>query len=125
MPTVSNQSLTTGAAATRFKGVGLGGQQQQQQQLQSVPFTAPESLEATTVVPVRPSFDTEENVIHHLRLRIETDLSSRPWPRKRKKKYLIHSTSLWSPSHGLQWLNLIRRRLRGVLARLWRKESVP
>lgn len=63
VPTVSNQSLTTGTAATRFKGVGLGGQQQQQQQLQSVPFTAPESLEATTVVPVRPSFDTEENTL--------------------------------------------------------------
>ncbi|OXB37705.1 protein-serine/threonine kinase [Cryptococcus neoformans] len=61
MPTVSNQSLTTGAAATRFKGVGLGGQQhQQQQQLRSAPFTAPGSLEAITVVPARPSFETEE-----------------------------------------------------------------
>ncbi|KIR33185.1 STE/STE20/PAKA protein kinase [Cryptococcus deuterogattii 99/473] len=50
LPSVSNQYLTTGAAATRFEGVGLGGQQQQQQQrLRSAPFAATGSL-VTTVV---------------------------------------------------------------------------
>ncbi|XAO24779.1 hypothetical protein I312_103585 [Cryptococcus bacillisporus CA1280] len=64
VPIVSNQFLTTGAAATRFEGVGLGGQQQQQQQqrLRSAPFTATGSL-ATTVVPGQRSFDTETKTL--------------------------------------------------------------
>nr|AAV28796.1 STE20p [Cryptococcus gattii] len=64
LPSVSNQFLTTGAAATRFEGVGLGGQQQQQQQqrLRSAPFTATGSL-ATTVASGQRSFNTETKTL--------------------------------------------------------------
>lgn len=61
LPSVSNQFLTTGAAATRFEGVGLGGQQQQQR-LRSAPFTATGSL-ATTVASGQRSFNTETKTL--------------------------------------------------------------